>query len=306
MTRILENMVPQLPGDTDGFDEYRCAYCGSESTSSIQQVSAGDSPMAIARCSNCGLSRLYPRMNRSAVARALEVANRQVEGHQPTYEVLSRAIYPRDDINFLTRHLGSLANLDVLDVGCAEGSWVEALVGFGARAQGIDPVQAPVDFGRRRGLDLHSGPFETGSLPPSVAERRFDLICFRESIYYMSDLKETFLLTHKLLRPGGKIFVLIHGIDSPRFWGGRQDISSYGRFSTFLPTAKVLWPIFEREGFTLFAEMSRYFNPLDSLSLYGKLGKSLPWRALNRGLSLLCHVAGLADRRGALFRSRDF
>jgi len=100
-------------------------------------------------------------------------------------EARDRAFY-----ELIASKTGDPTNTSLLELGCAYGSFVNKLGQDGYNAEGVDGNSRMIDFGRRRGLDLHHG--ELTALEDVFGERTFDLIvargvfCINSQIDYMA------------------------------------------------------------------------------------------------------------------------
>jgi 2-polyprenyl-3-methyl-5-hydroxy-6-metoxy-1,4-benzoquinol methylase len=91
----------------------------------------------------------------------------------------------------------------VLDVGCGKGELVEALIGAGVRATGIDLDAAMVDEARARGLDVHVADLND-FLATQPAQSFGSIISTQVAEHLqMADLVRFLELSASRLRPGG-------------------------------------------------------------------------------------------------------
>jgi len=182
----------------------------------------------------------------------------------------------------------------ILDVGASEGSFIAALQRRGFTATGIEPLKKLVQLGREHGLDIHIGRFEPDGMAPALTRKVFDLICFRESIYYMPDLKETFALLHKMLRRGGGLYIKCHVATSIYYWKNKNYLSRYGLRVSGMPTLNALVGILKKEGYKI--RKTGYF-PFNVLSTLGcPFSGSYLGRLAGRVLSPIVQGVGKADQ----------
>jgi SAM-dependent methyltransferase len=109
-----------------------------------------------------------------------------------------------DDFRFIANHLvAEFSPKTALDVGCAKGFLVRALVEAGCDARGVDvSAHAIAESGLADRLDLcdlNQGtlPFDSGS---------FDLLTCMGTLEYLDDDTDILREFHRVLRPGG-VFV---------------------------------------------------------------------------------------------------
>lgn len=103
--------------------------------------------------------------------------------------------------------LGARSVVRALDVGCANGAFVDYLVGFGVDAYGVDPDPA---MARER--------VYTGTLAQVADVERFDLITMHDVLEHMVDPKAAVKRCASLLADSGLLI-----IDVPEVWGGDGD-----------------------------------------------------------------------------------
>lgn len=265
-----------------------CLYCGSPRSRSVNRQAD------VVACLVCGLYRPRLRMDRLAQQAHLDRVNANLDLAQwprPS-EALGDVAW---ELAFLKRQVPDVfSGAPVLDVGTAEGTFVMALARAGARAVGLEPLPRLVAHARSFDLEVHAGRFESQAIPDEVRRQRFALICFRESLYYLPDLKDAFALVHSLLAPGGYIYVKATQGQSLffRLWPHRY-LSRYNPSVSGIPTPGAVRHMLRREGFRL-RVMRDY--PAQTLRVLGRpmtratqlAGRAIdPWaRPLLRALSM--------------------
>jgi SAM-dependent methyltransferase len=144
------------------------------------------------RCTSCGLEMAFP----------------------PT--VWSSDAYPRDqsypvrwEFQRGIEDLGS-APLDVLEIGCGEGHFLEMANARGHRAVGIDFSNTAVEKARRRGLPAFCGGFDV--LAPHVtSDARFDAVALFQVIEHLANPDELFRALATWTRPGARLLISCPG-----------------------------------------------------------------------------------------------
>lgn len=105
-------------------------------------------------------------------------------------------------------HRGAL-----LDVGCAAGFLVEAAVGDGWDATGIDVSRYAVESGRARGLDLRAGMLEAEAFPAAS----FDAITSFHTIEHVPDPIAVLTEMRRIAKAGATLIVEVPNLRSIGF-----------------------------------------------------------------------------------------
>ncbi|MFC2006409.1 class I SAM-dependent methyltransferase [Chloroflexota bacterium] len=260
--------------DGHSFQEYivlkDCPYCHD----SVNFTEVAENPRT-ARCNVCGLYRLYPRINCQGQRVMLKKYNDEQLDQANFGEPLEHIKYFRGEIKKLKQVFPSVfPNGRVLDVGCGDGSFLAALKAVGAVATGVEPCEKFSQFGNQHGLDIKHGRFEAEGMPSGLEESSFDLICFRESIYYMPDLHETFDILNTYLRPGGGIYIKCH-VATSWYYSLNNDYSSRYSYSVAgMPTRKALTHMLTHEGYRIRKIGYSFLSVNFYAQVYSKLSKN--------------------------------
>jgi len=240
-----------------------CPYC--HDTSAIEMAR---NP-SVVRCNTCGLWRASPRMNKEGQVYCVKQLDDEFD--VTNYESPLDPSYAIDEVRALKRNFPDMSSKSwVLDVGAADGRFMAALryADF-PETVGLEPMAKIAGLGRSAGLDIHVGRFETDGMPPALAGRIFDLVCFREDIYYMADWREAFDLLRRILRPGGGLYIRGHVPTSIYYSKEKNYFTRYGPGVTGMPTLKALTAILTKEGFEV---RKAGYLPFD---VFHTLGRSL-------------------------------
>lgn len=98
----------------------------------------------------------------------------------------------------------------LLDLGCGNGDFLLAAREAGWTVHGIDPDPQAVEMTRQRGLDARVASLDTlANLP-----ERFDAITLSHVLEHLHDPAQTLADIHRLLRPGGWLYIDTPNIDS--------------------------------------------------------------------------------------------
>ena len=194
-----------------------------------------DAQFRVTRCTDCGLVRLNPRPDVSALGRIYPpdyyAYNLLSEGSGEPVRFTDRMkvrMYQRRLVDLVGR-LGKGGRLRVLDVGCADGrllDWYrDSPVGDRLETHGIELSESAAETARRRGHRVVTGRFEVDTELEPVS---FDLMLALHVIEHVDDPKGFAQHAADLLAPGGVLLVTTPNWDSAdarRFrshWGGNH------------------------------------------------------------------------------------
>jgi 2-polyprenyl-3-methyl-5-hydroxy-6-metoxy-1,4-benzoquinol methylase len=190
-----------------------CDLCGAIAPDHVLDSPRLDGPLV--RCRSCGL--LYVGRRRSDFtfssadpARSAELAERVTELDLVRHEVEDaerpwRVEADRDRLTRLRRHLSAGR---VLDVGSANGTFLEVAAAGGFEVEGVEPDPGTSAASRAAGLAVTSGTLD--DLPPGSG---FDAITMFHVIEHLDSPRRALLRAHELLRPGGVVVVETPTVD---------------------------------------------------------------------------------------------
>lgn len=184
------------------------------------------------RCDQCGVVYVNPALKDEHV--------RQVYKHQ-SYSDLTKALmepsdayrrerFGKERVSIVNRFLrpDGRGGTRLLDVGCATGFFVQAAKDAGWDASGVESNPFQADFARKAGLDVRNETIEETTFP----DGSFDAVTLFEVIEHVKQPMGILRKAHRLLRPGGMVFLytpnfdcasrLIMGIDSHFIWGSNH------------------------------------------------------------------------------------
>ncbi|MBF0311708.1 MAG: class I SAM-dependent methyltransferase [Magnetococcales bacterium] len=249
------------------------------------QLSASDTPLALATCGDIGLAFL-----RCPDCTALRLPPQQQQRHNVESD-LPGPVSPlmtllfRWRLHWLCRHHPPLRNREaaILDVGCGDGQFLAFLHSQGYHhLHGVEPETARRDNARSRGL----------AVAPSLDDLpldRFDIICLW---HVLEHVEQPLRLLHQLrerLTPQGALLISIpnHGGWQTRLFGLYSSFLDYGRHLWYwdrhlAETLPNQWPVRLLPGRNLEYEL---FGWVDSLAGFLSRSVNLVHRHLKKNRS---------------------
>jgi 2-polyprenyl-3-methyl-5-hydroxy-6-metoxy-1,4-benzoquinol methylase len=180
-----------------------CRLCG---TNEARLVAVVDGCQYV-RCAGCGVERMasYPSSKEIDEFYESGYMTRQFNnlGHHLHFTNEYRDTYFAE--KFLTfadlrMDLSNLSGKKLLDVGCANGQFLEYTGKFGIDSIGIDISDEMISAGKRSGLNCHvKDLFEM--------EGEYALLTYWDVIEHVSNPREVLEKTRTLLAPGGEVVI---------------------------------------------------------------------------------------------------
>lgn len=142
-------------------------------------------------------------------------------------EANSRLKYPSESvIRFIRKHFCGSGQYELLDLGCGSGRHMIYMKEEGISVCGIDYSETSIDYVKQHfeARDWR-GEFHVGSLCSLPFDsNRFDgIICYGVLLYLkLSDIKIAISEMFRVLKPGGKAFVVVRSIEDMRYGMGLE------------------------------------------------------------------------------------
>jgi SAM-dependent methyltransferase len=124
-------------------------------------------------------------------------------------------------VAFFERNCPAFRNFQILDVGCAEAGFLDALHAAHIHGTGLELETARIATSRRFNpeLDILAGDITDPAIVSKIG-KTFDLIVIRDVVEHISDKDTVFDHLSALLKPDGFIYVTFPPRSSP--FGGHQ------------------------------------------------------------------------------------
>lgn len=180
-----------------------CALCGGTRVRRLYEMRdyrlrTDDRLWSVVRCVRCGLGFLNPRPSPEEVGR-----------HYPS------SYYAKREADVARYHRlaayvpGPPRRL--LDVGTADGHFLEVMREKGWRVAGVEPGGSRPERDDR-GLDIRYAPFPSGTA--DIAAGSFDVITAWAVFEHLHDPAGAFAECARLLAPGGRLVIQVPNLDS--------------------------------------------------------------------------------------------
>lgn len=136
----------------------------------------------------------------------------------------------------------------VLELGCNDGTLLDALRAAGMRAVGVDPAHAPAAEARARGHRVLDRPFDDEALAELREEAPFHLVVGTNVLAHVDDPLGLLRRARALLRPGGQLVVEVPD-RAATLRAGALDTIYHEHLSLF--SADCLWRLGQEAGLAL-------------------------------------------------------
>jgi len=217
------------------FEHINCVICNEKESNVYGQMEDKlyrvPGSFTIVKCSSCGLLFTNPRPNPTFIPElyceyydGLDSCSSLGKGS--TTSVVKRNPKLRKLYHWLCgQYLSevlSKARGQVLDIGCGSGSMLEELVQLGCTGYGIEPNPSAVRACLKKGLNVRCGDLDDLDYPDDF----FDMVIMWHVIEHLPSPKSTLRTIHRILRPGGSVFIYCPNAASymasvfHEFWGG--------------------------------------------------------------------------------------
>jgi 2-polyprenyl-3-methyl-5-hydroxy-6-metoxy-1,4-benzoquinol methylase len=237
-----------------------CSYCGSQEATPVFSRHG----FSYARCNTCALVRVDPQLTQQSIDAI----------YRATYAGKSRVVarpgraLPGDLVilRTLERLCGSTGRL--LEVGCFEGRLLWAARERGWSVTGTEISEAAVSYAsREQQLDVRVGRLEDVAFPAD----EFDAVVLVDVIEHLPDPRRTLEEIHRILRPGGVLYLWTPNFDSlSRRMAGKRWGAVIFPWHLYYFTARTLTQMLTATGFVT-AELTTRNWLLDFRDRYASL-----------------------------------
>ena len=203
-----------------------CYLCGSRASKDFVEAEddLGGTPgrFRFVRCLNCNLAYQNPRVPLDRIGAYYDdtyIAHRKKRNWGVLTPLFERAMnkLDADKAAIVGRYTGLAPGAEVLDVGCAVGTFLAHLKTLhGINAAGVD-FKDLSSAETLRDVEFHCGLFYEADL----AANRFDLVTMWHFLEHDYDPMRSLATAHRVTKPGGTLVIEVPRLDSRTFsWFG--------------------------------------------------------------------------------------
>ena len=203
-----------------------CYLCGSGASREFVQAEddLGGTPgrFRFVRCLDCNLAYQNPRVPLDRIGAYYDdtyIAHRKRRNWGVLTPLFERAMnkLDRDKAAIVARYIDLDSRIEVLDVGCAVGTFLAHLRETrGVRATGVD-FKDLSSAETLRGVEFHCGLFYDADLEAN----RFDLVTMWHFLEHDYDPMRSLATAYRVMKPGGTLAIEVPRLDSRTFsWFG--------------------------------------------------------------------------------------
>lgn len=234
MTFILQEEIEKLNNPARFiFEPINCYNCGKNNSEKFligeDDLTGKEGEFLYVKCKDCGLVYQNPRLPIDQIKEFYDseyIAHRKKKDWgilTPLYEhAMSK--HDRDKDKLVKQYVHLNAETEVLDVGCAVGTFLLHLhKKYNCKISGVD-FKEDLTYPGFEKINFYQGLFYEQPIP----EKKFDLVTMWHFFEHDYDPNKSLEMAKKVLKPGGKLIIEVPRLDSLTFkwyknkWPGVQ------------------------------------------------------------------------------------
>ena len=200
----------------------QCHWCGFEG---LTEVARRIDYVPVLRCEQCGLTFTGELPNDLAVLYDNGYFSRGTRREGTTgyedYDQLTPSSFRW--ISLLAVAVVGRAGANLLDVGAANGAFLEMARQDGFKVAGVELNAAAAKAARRRGLDVRQGLFDPSNWP----ESSFDLVTALEVIEHVTDIRGFIRHLLSAMKPDGVLCFMVPSVPQSRIDTLKDDLPDF-------------------------------------------------------------------------------
>lgn len=281
-------------------ESVKCNLCGSDDATTLYKVRNYGVEFTVARCKNCGLAYINPRMSAEVIEKMYSSQETIKLGFAVSAcgPLAKNPLWHNARFDKMEKHYRECnpsykkgQKLKFLDMGCGIGQTLEFAKKRGWEPYGIDISDWAVEKGRSLGREilltnLENAPFE---------DEFFEIILMSEVIEHVNDPMHELKMARQKLKKGGIIVIDTINIESffMRFLGEKSSFIEAGHLTYF--SYRTLREILEKAGFRILKGYRGLEIDLsDYLNIYGEIFMTRSAYAIELALTIARKV-GFGD-----------
>ena len=269
------------------FEEVNCYLCGSAGSEKHlvgeDDLTGKEGEFLYVKCDDCSLVYQNPRLPVSQIKEFYDseyIAHRKKKDWGPLTPLYEWAMskHDRDKEKLVKRYVNLDKNSEVLDVGCAVGTFLLHLEKkYNCNISGVD-FKEGLDYPGFEKINFYEGLFYEQPIP----EKQYDLVTMWHFLEHCYDPNKSLEMARKVLKDDGKLIIEVPRLDSVSYrlfgnkWPGVQAPQH-----TALYTKKTFRKLLEKQGFTI-----EEYLPYGAFPPYFYLFTGTYFKLIGKGLNL--------------------
>ncbi len=198
------------------FEVVKCNFCSCNDTKTVY-IKEG---FNIVKCSKCGLVYVNPRLSSEAINKLYNDDYFTGKGFDKSVQYEAEFLTESEKITLSDWDVSTIKsflkkqdskNISLLDIGCGMGLFLFKAKKQNFKTLGLELSSFAVDFAISKGLNVQNNSIFSNSFK----ENSFDVISAKEVIEHLPDPKTALSIMHKLLLPGGLLFLTTGNYNCP-------------------------------------------------------------------------------------------
>lgn len=229
-------------------------------------------PIAVFRCTNCGLAFLHPVPNSEQLPgsgdwwkQSSSKPKRRRAWFKKYWEPFRHHVFGSGERRLIQKTRSLCSSGRLLDIGCGTGELLEEAKPY-FDCYGIEPSPIASEIAKKRGFSIQESTLEKAEYP-----FLFDVITLNSVIEHVSNPTAVLKKINTLLKPGGIIVMLTPKFDGPSYRRHRAAWNGFRHgYHTFLYSSKTLSALLKKTGYEVLSHPKRDRMFDDILILWGK------------------------------------
>lgn len=161
---------------------------------------------SIVKCNKCNLIYVNPILDSEKYLKAYQSKTYQniVKSLGEKSHIYRVKRFGEERTNYLKNFLKNKKKINLLDIGCSTGFFIEAAKKEGWNCEGLELNPSAVNFGLKRGLRIFQSTLENFK-----TKKKYDIITLFDVLEHLSNPRQMINQTKKLLKKNGLLYVYV-------------------------------------------------------------------------------------------------